>query len=152
MGETPLRHRSAGPADLELLAAMNAGLIRDEGYAGGLGEAALKSRMAGWLESGAWRVDLFEAAGEVVGYAAFRRERHDHYGEVLSVRQFYIRPEHRRRGLGRRALLRLLRRRGRPGMPVHLEVLEGNAAGRAFWQALGFRPYATVMERRVPEG
>lgn len=148
-----MRSRAAGPGDLDLLAAMNARLIRDEGHPNPMDGGSLRARMAGWLDTGAWRIDLFETAGEVVGYAAFRRERDDArpQGERLFVRQFFIRPEHRRRGFGRRAFGHLVERRGRPGIPVRIEVLTSNAAGRSFWAALGFRDHAATMEWQAPE-
>jgi len=139
LSEIALASRAASPGDLNPLAAMNAGLIGDEGHPNPMDEPALRARMARWLESGAWRIDLFLVAGEVVGYAAFRRERDAARppAERLHVRQFYIRPG--------------FRRRGRPGLPVRIEVLEGNAGGRAFWRALGFRPHATTMEWQAPD-
>jgi GNAT superfamily N-acetyltransferase len=144
-----LSSRAATAADLELLAEMNEGLIRDEASRNPMQRGELRQRMATWLEGGAWRLDLFEAEGETVGYAAFRREREASGGpgEVLVVRQFYICPPHRRRGMGREAMLHLIQRRGGPGIACRLEVLETNPTGRLFWQALGFRAYATIMER-----
>ena len=145
--------RSARAQDLDLLAEMNAGLIREEGSRNPMDLAGLRHRLAGWLASGAWRIDLFLVGDEVVGYAAYRRETDaaSRPSEVLAVRQFYIRETWRGRGLGRAAMAHLIARRAGPGIACRLEVLASNPAGRAFWDALGFRPFSTTMERIEPE-
>ncbi len=51
-----------------------------------------------------------------------------------------VRPTHRRRGIARRMLGWLLDSAATAGMAsVHLELLEDNAAARAFYRASGFR-------------
>jgi GNAT superfamily N-acetyltransferase len=66
------------------------------------------------------------------------------------IEQLYVRPEARRSGAGRalaQAALAWLAERGAPR--VEVAVSERNAAGRAFWAALGFAPTSVTLERRV---
>ncbi|WP_287208794.1 GNAT family N-acetyltransferase [Mesorhizobium sp.] len=70
-------------------------------------------------------------------------------GNASFLRQFYISRQHRRSGIGRRALELLIRSRFNDKSRIFLEVLETNAGGKAFWSRTGFVPYSTIMERVV---
>jgi GNAT superfamily N-acetyltransferase len=135
-----MQYRPATPADAATLAAMNHQLIRDEGHRNPMTVAQLEARMAGWL-GGEYQAVVFEDAGEAVGYALFRREP-DH----VYLRQFFVRPDHRRRGVGRAAIEWLQRHAWGLETRVRVEVLVGNAAGIAFWRAVGFRDYCMTLE------
>lgn len=79
--------------------------------------------------------------GDRAGFLLSRRYADWPGGErdMASVAEFYVLPEHRRRGVGRAAVeawLRLHRERGT--WLVEADVMQGNAAARAFWAALGF--------------
>ena len=63
--------RPALPSDLDLLAGMNKRLIEDEGSHNPMGLTALRARLAGWLETGEYAVDLFLSRDHVVGYAVY---------------------------------------------------------------------------------
>lgn len=102
-------------------------------------EYRLTARMAGWL-GGVYEAVLFEDGGPPAGYALYRRDP-----EHVYLRQFYVRPECRRQGVGR-AAIGWLRRHAWGGARVRVEVLVGNAAGVAFWRAVGFRDYALSLE------
>jgi predicted acetyltransferase len=135
-----VKFRRAEVADAEELAEMNCHLIRDEGHRNRMNRAELEARMTQWLES-EYEAFLFEEGEQTVGYALFRQET-----EYVYLRQFYIRPEHRRCGLGRAAIDWLWQHvwgRGR----VRLEVLIGNAVAISFWRAVGFRDYCLTLER-----
>jgi GNAT superfamily N-acetyltransferase len=134
-----MEYRTATVADAAALAVMNHQLIRDEGHRNRMTVAELEARMAGWL-GGEYEAVLVEPAGEPAGYALFRRDP-----EFVYLRQFFIRPEHRRRGVGRAALT-WLRRHAWAGRRVRVEVLVGNAVGLAFWRAVGFRDYCLTLE------
>jgi GNAT superfamily N-acetyltransferase len=140
-----MEYRRATAADAPALAALNAQLIRDEGHRNRMTAAELGARMAGWL-AGEYEAVLFEEAGGVAGYALFRRDP-----EFVYLRQFFVRPEARRRGVGRAALA-WLREHAWAGARVRIEVLVGNAAGVAFWRATGFRDYALTLEAEPEPG
>jgi ribosomal protein S18 acetylase RimI-like enzyme len=135
-----LRFRPARPDDAVLLAPLNAQLIREEGHRNPMSVSQLEERMRQWLQ-GLYRAVIFESGAELVGYALYRPEV-DH----VYLRQFYVRPEYRRRGLGREALA-WLGRYAWSGTPrLRIDVLVGNAGALAFWRAAGFAEYSVTME------
>jgi len=134
-----MEYRRATAADVPALAAMNRQLIRDEGHRNPMTVAELADRMAGWL-AGEYEAVLFEEGGSPVGYALYRRQP-----EYVYLRHLFVRPEDRRRGVGR-AAVGWLRRHAWAGGRVRVEVLVGNAAGVAFWRALGFADYGLTLE------
>jgi ribosomal protein S18 acetylase RimI-like enzyme len=139
-----LRFRSARADDAHLLAPLNAHLIREEGHRNPMSLPQLEERMRQWLQ-GSYRAVIFERAGEVVGYVLYRPQV-DH----VYLRQFYVRPEYRRRGLGRQAL-EWLGRNAWSGTPrLRIDVLAGNAAAIAFWRAVGFAEYSVTLEMEPP--
>lgn len=135
-----MNFRRARKADAAVLAEMNGHLIRDEGHRNRMNRAELEARISQWLD-GEYEAILFEEREQAVGYALFRREP-----EYVYLRQFYIRPECRRRGLGR-AAIDWLWQQVWSGARVRLEVLIGNAAAISFWRAVGFRDYCLTLER-----
>jgi GNAT superfamily N-acetyltransferase len=138
--------RPATPDDLPLLAEMNRQLIQDEGSRNPMDLAALVERMCAWL-GGEYRVILFTRGNAVVGYAVYQMRPDEHLPQerYVYLRQFFVRREARRQGIGRSAF-RLLRHECLPaGAPIVLDVLTSNPGGRRFWDALGFRPYCTAM-------
>jgi len=137
-----MEYRPATPADAATLAAMNHQLIRDEGHRNPMTVAELEARMAGWLGGSEYQAVLFEEDGLPVGYALYRRET-----DYIYLRQFFVRPECRRRGVGRAALGWLQRNAWAGERRVRVEVLIGNSAGIAFWRAVGFRDYCLTLER-----
>jgi ribosomal protein S18 acetylase RimI-like enzyme len=107
--------------------------------------AELEGRMTQWLES-EYEAFLFEEGEQTVGYALFRTEP-----EYVYLRQFYIRPEFRRRGFGSTAIA-WLERHAWGKVRVRLDVLVGNAVAIAFWRAVGFRDYCLTLEREGDPG
>jgi GNAT superfamily N-acetyltransferase len=134
-----MEYRRANVADAPILAAMNGQLIRAEGHRNPMTLAELTTRMAGWLD-GEYRAVLFEESEATAGYALYRRDP-----EYVYLRQFYVVPELRRRGIGRAAIA-WLRENAWRCERVRLEVLVGNAPGIAFWRALGFKDYCLTLE------
>lgn len=100
----------------------------------------LAERMADWL-AGEYAAVLFEEEGWIVGYALWRRDP-----EYVYLRQFYVRPERRRQGVGRAAIEWLWRHAWNRSR-VRVEVLVGNPAGLAFWRSVGFADYCLTLER-----
>jgi len=84
--------------DIQLLAEMNSQLIKDEGHSNPMSVGELKERMSNWLES-EYTAALVKENAQVVGYALWRNEN-----EYLYVRQFFVLPEHRRKGIGKKAI------------------------------------------------
>lgn len=158
--------RPASRVDLPHLAQMNQRLIQDEGSRNPMNVAQLEARLHGWLDSGAWTVDVIETedgrgtteeeelrttphALRIIGYAVYqqRADDYDPSQPVVYVRQFYIERERRGQGLGRRAFAQLAEERFPPGATLVLEVLATNPRGRRFWESLGFHEYCTTLKR-----
>ena len=70
---------------------------------------------------------LIRVSGTDVGFALVRRHVTSGFHEMA---EFYVAPEHRRRGCGREAARALFARH--PGW-WHLQILDRNAGARAFW-------------------
>ena len=130
-------------ADVAVLAAMNHRLIRDEGHRNPMSVAELEERMRGWL-GGEYKAAIFEDERGPAGYALFKQD-----AEGVYLRQFFVEPERRRRGIGRAAMQWLLANAWNGAARVRLDVLVGNAVGIDFWRLLGFRDYCLTMERMV---
>lgn len=137
--------RTAVERDLPLLAELNRQLIRDEGHSNPMSVEELQSRMRAWLAR-TYTAVMFLSEGAVVGYALYRT---DNAG--IFLRQFFIRREKRRRGLGREAMDLLSSRVWPAGATVTLEALRSNQSAIDFWHALGFEDYALTLRRRIPE-
>ena len=100
----------------------------------------LKERISEWLR-GDYSASIFCRDEFTIGYALYRQE-----ADWTYVRQFFILPQFRRQGLGRKAIQMLidenLARTGR----IRLDVLVDNERGLAFWREMGFRDYCITME------
>jgi ribosomal protein S18 acetylase RimI-like enzyme len=138
----------ATPADAPELARMNRQLIEDEGSRNPMSLTALESRMRQWLQED-WRVVLIYAESTLAGYALFRVRLDDYFPQQsdVYVRQFFIRREWRKRGIGRTAFDLLMRDFFPPDATLTLDVLANNPAGQRFWQGLGFQPYSFTLKR-----
>jgi GNAT superfamily N-acetyltransferase len=139
-----MRFRYANPGDAALLAPLNAQLIRDEGHRNPMTVPQLAERMKQWLHTD-YQAVLFENCDGLIGYALFRHEP-----EFVYLRQLLVRPEFRRRGIGREAIAWLWHNAWDSNARVRLDVLVGNALGQAFWRAVGFRDYCITMEMESP--
>ncbi len=120
-------------ADVDRLAGLNQLLLEEERYDRVFAMDELRERMRGFLdpESG---YDAFFITHDrtVAGYALVNRET-----DPVYIRQFYIDPGYRRRGLGRQAVNKLLELYGTTALDV--EVMAWNTLGMRFWEALGFK-------------
>lgn len=113
-------------------------------------QSDLERRFKEWMETGEWSVDLICEHERMVGYVVYQ-QRPDYYPDerVVFVRQFFVKNEYRRQGVGRKAFEQLVRTRFPKGCAVQLDVVAGNSIGQKYWSALGFEPYAVLMKRRV---
>lgn len=123
-----------------MLARLNRELIEDEGHRNPMTVRQLEARMRQWLEC-EYRVALFECEGRVVAYVLYRPQGGDIY-----IRHLYVVRDARRQGIATAALRLLAREVWSPQTRITLDVLVGNASAIAFYQALGFRPYALTLE------
>lgn len=139
-----MRYRFASPEDSSQLARMNLQLIADEGHRNPMGITQLAERMAGWLQ-GEYQAVLFEEDNAPVGYALFRHEP-----EYVYLRQLFVVPERRRQGIAGNALSWLWANAWQSAPRLRIDVLVGNAAGRAFWSSAGFTEYCITMEASAP--
>jgi predicted acetyltransferase len=95
--------------------------------------------MQKWLE-GEYRAVVF-SNDEPVSYALFKQEE-----SLIYLRQFFVRRDRRRAGLGR-AAFDLLRREVWPSqVRLTVDVLCQNTGGVAFWRSVGYRDYSLTLE------
>jgi predicted acetyltransferase len=139
-----MEYRFAGESDLDLLAGWNHQLIRDEGHRNPMTVSELEQRMRGWLAT-EYRAVIFAGGGEPLAYALYRESPEEVY-----LRQFFVRRDRRRMGVGRQAMALLRREIWPPGKRLTVEVLCRNEAGLAFWRAVGYCDYSLALEI-VPE-
>ncbi|HUB68129.1 MAG TPA: GNAT family N-acetyltransferase [Candidatus Methylacidiphilales bacterium] len=132
--------RRATLSDLELLGSLNQQLIEDEGHRSAFTLSQLSERMRGWITV-EYTAMLFEYKGEIVGYALYRDEP-----GLISVRQFFVRRDRRRKSLGRKAFDLLRKQIWPAGRRITVEVLTANETAVAFWKAVGFKEYALSLE------
>ena len=128
--EAPTVLRAAGFDDVERLAELNLRLLVEERYDRSFTRGELCERMGGFLSS-SYDAFFIMAGEEIAGYALVNRTL-----DPVYIRQFYVSPEYRRRGLGRSAVEDLLRAYRTTSADV--EVMAWNETGMKFWSSLGF--------------
>ena len=138
-----VRYRAATSLDAGILAPMNAQLIRDEGHRNSMTMPQLTERMSEWLKT-EYRAVLFELEGKTIGYALYRVEP-----EHIYLRQLFVQPEMRRRGIARRSLEWLRHNAWGVRPRVRIDVLVGNHSAIEFWRSVGFTDYCLTLERPV---
>lgn len=133
--------RLATPDDAPTLARMNQSLIQDEGHRNAMSLDELVERMRRWLEA-EYQAVMFYDEQQLVGYVLFKVEP-----EWVYLRQFFIRRDRRRQGVGRAAIEWLSNNVWTDRSRLRLDVLVNNSVGIEFWKALGFTEYCLTMER-----
>ena len=94
------------------------------------------------------RALVLDADGQPRGYALLISFWSNELGgELCTIDELYVAPEHRNRGHATR-LIRALA--AGPAVALELEVSPDNARARAFYQREGFRPIRNTMLRRLP--
>lgn len=132
----------AAQSDAPFLADINRQLIEDEWDGGGMSLEQLETRMRRWLANDDYRAILFREEGTTVAYALVSVDE-----DSAFIRHFFVLREHRRRGVGRRAVDLLLREIVPPDVRLTLDVLASNVAGHEFWRSVGLTDYSIRMER-----
>lgn len=107
-----------------------------------------------WLRNTTWRIFVAERDGQVVGFVAAQRWAPPPvyaYSEEVFLNELYVVPEARRSGVGS-ALVAAVRQWAHDlgADRLRLSVLEANAEGRAFWEALGGTPLNVVYTIELP--
>jgi len=122
-------------------------------------EDRARTWLADWLAMREAPLLVFESradgedAGQLLGLCTARLlTRPAIFEETVrgEIEHLVVRPEARRRGIGRvlaGAALEALR--GRGATRVEIQVARDNAEGQAFWRALGFAPVMDVLERAL---
>jgi len=73
-------------------------------------------------------------------------------GRVMTVNDFFVIPDHRRKGVGRELAKRIVEECRRMKIDeVGLEVLMGNKTAASFWKSIGFRRADRFLFRRKLE-
>lgn len=139
----------ADSRDLPELARMNHALIRDEGSANPMNLAELEARMRAFL-AGEYKCAVIRMDESEAGYCLWRPEEEPHGGPAgIYLRQYYIKPEYRRQGLGRSAMKQIFNEYFAGAAFVSLDVLEHNERGRAFWKDYGFEAEYIHMKLKL---
>ncbi len=140
-----MKHRFAMEPDLDLLAEWNHQLIQDEGHRNRMTVSELRERMQGWLAADYTAV-LFANEAEPVAYTLYRET-----SEEIYLRQFFVRRDSRRMGLGRQAMIILREEIWPPKKRLTVDVLSHNTSGIQFWRSVGYKDYCLTLEI-TPEG
>lgn len=132
-------HEPKDDTDIQLLADMNRQLIQDEGHRNSMTLPELYRRIQRWLAE-EYRALIIQNDAVVIGYILFRQDT-----DWLYIRQFFIVPTSRRKGLGKLAIQKL-REDVWKNTKIRLDVLVNNSRGIAFWKSVGFSEYSLTME------
>jgi len=143
-----IRLRPATLDDVTILAEMNQQLVLDEGSRNPMALEQLKERMYRWL-TGDRDAVIVERRDETIGYMLFWRVADEYYPykDSIYIRQFFIQPSFRRRGIGQIAFELIVSDVFDENVALSLDVLESNPEGKAFWSKMGFEVYHTTMRR-----
>jgi ribosomal protein S18 acetylase RimI-like enzyme len=136
----------ASPADAESLLSMMGDFYRGEGYP--FDPARAREALLPILEDDSkGRVWVMRDEGAPVGYAVLALGWSlEYHGRDAFVDEIYVVPSHRRRGLGRRALLVVDEACREIGVRVlHLEVEKDNDRARELYRTQGFVDHDRVL-------
>ena len=123
--------------DLKLLATLNKQLIEDEKHDNKMNLKELEERMKNFIQSD-YKAYLFYDEKNVYGYALINFKK-----DPLYLRQFFIKRNMRRKGIGTKAF-KLLREK-LENKNIEIEVLWWNKRAITFWKNLGFENRSIAM-------
>lgn len=135
-----LKHRMATADDCPVLAELNQQLIRDEGHRNRMTVPELEERMRQWIAQ-EYRAVIFEEGDEVVAYVLFREDDLEVY-----LRQLFVVPRHRGRGIGQRAVEILRSELWPTNKRLTVAALIANRRAIHFWRSVGYTDYALSFE------
>ena len=101
--------------------------------------------MSRWLGSGYTAV-IFSVDDKTAGYALWRSEP-----EHIYLRQFYVEPEFRRKGIGEFGVRWLISNAWNDAERLRLDVLVSNGTAYKFWSSIGFEDYCITMELEIAD-
>ena len=135
-----LKHRMATADDCPRLAELNHQLIRDEGHRNRMTVSELEERMRNWIAH-EYRAVIFEEGDEIVAYVLYRED-----GQEVYLRQLFVVPCHRGRGIGRRAVEILRSQLWPKSKRLTVAALIANKRAIHFWRSIGYTDYALSFE------
>jgi GNAT superfamily N-acetyltransferase len=119
---------------------MNQQLIEDEGHRNAMDLAELETRMRSML-AGGYTATLFERGRHLVAYALWIEQP-----DWVYLRQFFVRRDYRRRGIGSQAVRVLADEVWPECKRIRVDALIGNRPAQEFWRAVGFTDYLITLE------
>jgi GNAT superfamily N-acetyltransferase len=85
----------------------------------------------------------------IVGVALAAYTPSAELGRVMTVNDFFVKPDHRRKGVGRALAKRMVEEcKSMKIDEIGLEVLSVNKIAAAFWRSMGFKPADRFLLRR----
>jgi hypothetical protein len=135
-----LAWRHASHEDIDFLVDWNHQLIRDDFHRNSMTVPELRARMKGWFDANEYQAVLFSDT-EPVAHALFRTDK-----DMVYLRQFFVRRDRRRAGIGR-AAFGILRNEVWPkSHRVVVDALCRENGTIPFWRAVGCRDYCMTLE------
>ncbi len=134
--------RACDKTDISLLVEMNLELHQDERHDYIPPVKELERRLNEALDQGV-KIYFFMENGEIIGYSAVKVLVYENYPPYIW--HFFIKREHRRKGLGTLAIEQLMKELNTDSLD--LDVFVWNERGRSFWKSLGFKERAIVMRK-----
>jgi ribosomal protein S18 acetylase RimI-like enzyme len=140
--------RLATPDDVAILAEMNKQLIIDERSRNQMTHEELENRFRTWFDDGRTAI-LVTRGAEIIGYLLYYAydEEYFPYKTSVYIRQFFIQPSYRRRGIGQNVFERIAEEFFPEDYSLMLDVREANPDAKAFWLKLGFTVHYTTLRR-----
>lgn len=136
-----LTWRFATEADLDFLADWNHRLIVEDLHRNSMTVPELRARMEGWMRTREYQPVIFSESGPVA-HAVYGVD-----GEKVHLRQFFVRSDRRREGIGSAAFA-ILRNElwPKPTRIVVEAVCRGKDNSIPFWRSVGFRDYSLTLD------
>ena len=136
-----LTWRFASEADLDLLADWNRRLIVEDLHRNYLTVPELRARLEGWMSAREYQPVIFSDS-EPVAHAVYRVDK-----DMIYLRQFYVRADRRRAGIGRAAFGILRDEIWPKSTRIVIDALvRENGSSVPFWRAVGCRDYNLTLE------